>query len=420
MTQDTSQSSIMGPHIYRNNQKMVPASEYAWDIAQQNNMLGIRVKFNGSQNNLLDLDSGQEIVNLCSCSYLGLNSHPQVIAGGVKALLENGVTGLSMAEFRIRLGIMEELETKLSEHFDTPVLPAVSCSAITAAILPMLGSGHLTNSEPLVVVFDKFAHFSMAFMKPIVADETLVLTCPHNDMNYLEDICKKYPRVAYVCDGVYSVGGAANVTALKYLQEKYGLFIYYDDSHALSAWGEKGEGYVRSQLPEMNEQTIIAASIAKAFGSTGGIAMLGSKKHYDFLYRTGPLGWSQSIRTAAIGTTLGSLEVHQTPELNQLQQQLKSNIDLFDQQINTPQKGNGLNIKVVEVGEQDKAVYLSKEMFKRGFYCSAVFFPIVPKGKAGIRIMLRGDLPTATTQRFIDNLTSVLAEIATNEFTTSI
>ncbi len=317
MTQDTSQSSIIGPHIYRNNQKMVPASEYAWDIAQQNNMLGIRVKFNGSQNNLLDLDSGQEIVNLCSCSYLGLNSHPQVIAGGVKALLENGVTGLSMAEFRIRLGIMEELETKLSEHFDTPVLPAVSCSAITAAILPMLGSGHLTNSEPLVVVFDKFAHFSMAFMKPIVADETLVLTCPHNDMNYLEDICKKYPRVAYVCDGVYSVGGSANVTALKYLQEKYGLFIYYDDSHALSAWGEKGEGYVRSQLPEMNEQTIIVASIAKAFGSTGGIAMLGSKKHYDFLYRTGPLGWSQSLRTAAIGTTLGSLEVHQT-ESNQL------------------------------------------------------------------------------------------------------
>lgn len=411
MMQSTLQLPIMGPHLYRNNQKMVPASEYAWRIAEQNNMLGMRVKFNGSQNNLLDIDSGQEIVNLCSCSYLGLNSHPQVIEGGVKALLENGVTGLSMAEFRIRLGIMEELELKLSEHFNTPVLPAVSCSAITSAILPILGSGHLTNREPLVVVFDKFAHFSMAFVKPIVADETLVLTCPHNDMNYLEDICKQYPLVAYVCDGVYSVGGAANVAELTHLQEKYGLFVYYDDSHALSAWGEKGEGYVYSQLSEINDRTMIVASLAKAFGSTGGIAMLGSKKHYDFLYRTGPLGWSQSLRTAAIGTTLGSLKVHQTSELSRLQQQLKSNIEFFDQNIKTPQRGNGLNIKVVEVGEQDRAVHLSKELFRRGYYCSAVFFPIVPKGKAGIRIMLRGDLSTELVQKFVEDLKSVLIEM---------
>ena len=66
----------------------------------------------------------------------------------------------------------------------------------------------------------------------------------------------------------------------------------------------------------------VTASIAKAFGSTGGIAMLGSQRHYDFLYRTGPLGWSQSLRTAAIGTTLGSIKVHRSPELRRRQDQL--------------------------------------------------------------------------------------------------
>jgi 7-keto-8-aminopelargonate synthetase-like enzyme len=401
----------MGPHAYRNNQKMVPASESAWRVAQDSNMLGIRVEFNGSQNRLRDVDTGHEFANLCSCSYLGLNSHPDVLQGGIDALRNTGVTGLSMAEFRIRLGLMEELEQQLSDLFGGPVLPAVTSSALTAAILPVLGSGHLTDSEPLVMVFDKFAHFSMAFVKPIVADETMVLTSPHNDMNFLEDVCRKYPRVAYVCDGVYSVGGVTNLEALLTLQEKYGLFLYIDDSHSLSTQGKNGEGYIRSRLRELNDRTLIIASTAKAFGSTGGIAMLGSRKHYDFLYRTGPMGWSQSLRTAAIGTSLGSIKVHRSPELAKRQEQLRKNIALFDEHIQTAQRGDGLHIKVVEVGEQDKAVKLSRELYRRGFYCSAVFFPIVPVGRAGIRLMLRGDLPTEMVQSFIDNLKEVLATL---------
>ncbi|WP_366928033.1 aminotransferase class I/II-fold pyridoxal phosphate-dependent enzyme [Corallococcus exiguus] len=403
--------AVMGPHLHRNNQKMIPASESAWAVARESNMLNIRVEAVDGQNRLREVDTGHEFANLCSCSYLGLNSHPDVIQGGIDALKREGITGLSMAEFRIRLGLMEQLEEQLADLFGGPVLPAVTSSALTAAILPVLGSGHLTDSEPLVMVFDKFAHFSMAFVKPIVADETRVLNCPHNDMNYLEDVCRKYPRVAYVCDGVYSTGGATDLQALLTLQEKYGLFLYLDDSHSLSTQGKNGEGYIRSRLREMNDRTLIIASIAKAFGSTGGIAMLGSRKHYDFLYRTGPMGWSQSLRTAAIGTSMGSIQVHRSPELAKRQEQLRRNIALFDEHIQTEQRGDGLHIKVVEVGEQDKAVKLSREIYKRGFYCSAVFFPIVPVGKAGIRLMLRGDLPTEQVQSFIGYLKEVLATL---------
>ncbi|RKH73363.1 aminotransferase class I/II-fold pyridoxal phosphate-dependent enzyme [Corallococcus sp. AB049A] len=401
----------MGPHVHRNNQKMIPASESAWAVAREANMLNIRVEAVGGQNHFREVDTGHEFANLCSCSYLGLNSHPEVLQGGIDALKRAGITGLSMAEFRIRLGLLEELEHQLADLLGGPVLPAVTSSALTAAILPVLGSGHLTDSEPLVMVFDKFAHFSMAFVKPIVADETKVLNAPHNDMNFLEDVCRKYPRVAYVCDGVYSTGGVTDLQALLTLQEKYGLFLYIDDSHSLSTQGKNGEGYIRSRLREMNDRTLIIASIAKAFGSTGGIAMLGSRKHYDFLYRTGPMGWSQSLRTAAIGTTMGSIKVHRSPELAKRQEQLRRNIALFDEHIQTEQRGDGLHIKVVEVGEQEKAVKLSRELYKRGFYCSAVFFPIVPVGKAGIRLMLRGDLPTERVQSFIGHLKEVLATL---------
>ncbi|MEP5758846.1 MAG: hypothetical protein ABJ327_05930, partial [Litoreibacter sp.] len=132
---------------------------------------------------------------------------------------------------------------------------------------------------------------------------------------------------------------------------------------------------------------------------------------YDFLYRTGPLGWSQSSRTASIGTSLGSIKVHRTPELAKRQKQLADNISYFDKHIDSPQRGNRLHIKVIEVGENDRAVALSKAMYQAGFYCSAVFFPIVPKGKAGIRLMLRGDMSSKLCARLVSTLQRALIDL---------
>lgn len=403
---------ITGPHRYRNNRKMVPASEAAWGLSVKHGMLGLVVEAVEGQNRLRDVRTGHEFTNLSSCSYLGLNSHPTVVEAGRAALEQEQITGLSMGEFRIRLGIMEQLEQELSDHFGAHVLPSVSCGVLSAAILPLLASGHLTDGEPLVVVFDRFAHFSMNFLKPVLADETLVLTCPHNDMEYLEDLCKRYPRVAYVGEGVYSTGGQADLEGIKALQDRYGMFVYLDDSHALSAVGARGEGYARTVFDSLDARTIVVASTAKAFGATGGIAMVGDRGVFDFLYRSGPLAWSQGLRTAAIGTALGALEVHRGPELGRRQRQLARNIELFDERLDGHGlRGAGSHIKFVTVGDNDRAVRLSTELYRRGYYCSAMFFPIVAQGQAGVRMMLRGDMPTELTERFAADLLDVLADL---------
>ncbi|MER7754727.1 aminotransferase class I/II-fold pyridoxal phosphate-dependent enzyme [Kitasatospora sp. NPDC097643] len=408
----TGNGDITGPHRWRNNQKMVPASEAAWGLAREHGMLGLVVEAVDGQNRLREVRTGHEFANLSSCSYLGLNSHPVVVEAGRAALAQERVTGLSMGEFRIRLGIVERLEEELSAHFGAHVLPSVSCGVLSAAILPLLASGHLTDSEPLVVVFDRFAHFSMNFLKPVLADETLVLTCPHNDMEYLEDVCKKYPRVAYVGEGVYSTGGQADLEGIRALQERYGMFVYLDDSHALSAVGEGGRGYARTVFDDLGERTLLVASIAKAFGSTGGLAMTGQRRLFDLLYRSGPLAWSQGLRTAAIGTTLGSLEVHRSPELGERQRQLAHNIALFDERLDGHDlRGTGSHIKFVVTGDNDRAVRLSNELYRRGYYCSAMFFPIVAQNQAGVRMMLRGDMPTDLTERFAADLLDALAEL---------
>jgi 7-keto-8-aminopelargonate synthetase-like enzyme len=408
VTSDT----VIGPHRFRNNQRMVPAAEAAWQLSADHGMLDIRVDATCGQNRLRDVRTGHEFMNLASCSYLGLNSHPTVLSAGIEALREHNITGLAMAEFRIRLEQMHQLEEELTALFGTHVLPSISCGSISAAMLPLLASGHLTDSEPMVVVFDKFAHFSMNFVKPIVADEARVITCPHNDMQFLEDVCRAYPRVAYVGEGAYSVGGLADLAGLAALQDRYGLYLYLDDSHALSTQGPHGEGYARSVFTELGDRTMIVASIAKAFGSTGGIAMIGSARHYDFLYRSGPLGWSQGLRTAAIGTSLGSIAVHRSPELARRQRQLAANIEIFDRRLKDRDvRGTGSHIKFVVLGDNDRAVRLSTRLYQRGYYCSAMFFPIVAKGQAGVRLMLRGDMTSEMTEAFCSALADAWDEL---------
>ncbi|MFE8601836.1 8-amino-7-oxononanoate synthase family protein [Archangium violaceum] len=399
MESSTAQN-VLGPRQYRNNEKMIAVGDRGWLRAAEDGLIGIKVDFD-SNNRLIDRVHDHEFMVLCSCSYLGLNHHPKILQGAIDALKECGTTSLSLSTVRIRPNLLVRLEEELSALYGGPALLGATCSALSSGILPLIASGHLTeDGKPRVMVFDRFCHFSMAYIKPICGDESLVLTSPHNDLNFLEDVCKKYPRVAYVADGAYSMGGLTALEGLLQLQERYGLFLYFDDSHSLSITGKNGEGYVRSRI-KMNPLTLIVASLAKAFGTSGGVAMLGSDKIFDFVNRNGgPLAWSQNMQIPSIGASLASIALHRSPELGQLQEKLQRNIECFDKEFPTKLAGNGMPVRLLQVGEEEKAVKLSKELYKRGYYCSAVFFPIVAKGEAGVRLMLRADMELEQVRTF--------------------
>jgi 7-keto-8-aminopelargonate synthetase-like enzyme len=386
-------------NLYRNGEAMVTLGNPSFEAAKESGLLDLSIHNLG--NGYLQRPDGREFINMCSCSYLGLSSHPAIIEGAIQALRQEKTMGLSVSRLRIRLSILDELEARMSELYRARSMVTLSASAASAGILPLIASGHLIDGKPRVMVFDKSAHFSMNLIKPICADEAPVLTSPHNDLNYLEDVCKKHERVAYVADGFYSMGGATKVKELMALQERYGLFLYFDDSHGLSIYGERGEGFVRALLgPELNPLTVVIGSLGKAFGTAGGVVMLGPTQHEDLVARfAGPLGWSQAINTPNIGASLASARIHASPELGQLQQKLRENIRLFDELVPTPHRGEHFPIKVIEIGEEAQAVRRSRQMLDRGFYTSAVFFPIVPRGKAGLRIMLRSDLSREDVQR---------------------
>jgi 7-keto-8-aminopelargonate synthetase-like enzyme len=393
---------LEGPRLYRDTGKMLAYSEPNWQAAAGSGLIDLYVK--NSPSGVL-VDGEHEFVNMSSYSYLGLNRHPKVVQGAIDALEQEKITGLGITPTRMQPALMREVQEQFSRLFRAQCFIAISCSVATAGLLPLVSSGALIDGKPRVTVFDKRAHFCMDLVKPICADEAPVFTSPHNDMNFLEDMCKKYSRVAYIADGAYSMGGVADLDALMELQDRYGLFLWFDDSHGISVMGEEGEGFVKSTLPELNPLTLITGSLEKGFGCSGGIVMLGREDKHSLINTfAGPMCWSQSMSVANLGSLRACIDIHDSPELGRLQERLKRNISYFDQRIPTSLRGSTLPVRALVVGETSLAVELSNSLLYEGFYSAPVYYPVTSRGREGLRIMIRADHHRNDLDRFCDLL----------------
>ncbi|WP_036578744.1 aminotransferase class I/II-fold pyridoxal phosphate-dependent enzyme [Brucella anthropi] len=335
------------------------------------------------------LGRNDNVIDFVRCSYLGLDNHPRIVAGAIEAVRQNGSLHWSCARTRLNFAQLGELEEALSQLFEARSITYTTVLAANMSALPLVASGHLTGGIKPTMVFDRFAHATLAYHKQAVADETAVQTIPHNDYEGLEDICKTNRSVAYVCDGVYSMGGSAHIDQLKRLQEKYGLFLYVDDAHGVSITGKKGQGFVRCQFDDLGDRTIIVTSLGKGFGASGGLLMLGTA-HQESLFRRYAIAhaFSASLNTAAIGAALASAEIHRSSELAQRQAALQDNIALFDRLMPTAQSGSILPIRIIRIGDEMTSIGCAQELLKHNFYASAIFFPTVGRGEAGLRVSL--------------------------------
>lgn len=399
---------------YINTARAIESGNPSWQLAQGAGLTDLSVK-HVANSRMVDT-SGHAFMNMCSCSYLGLEIDERLVRRAADYVLSSGTVNLPTSRIRIRLQELDELEDALSVQFNCRAFTATSCSAGIVASLPLLAAGMFTDGRRPYLIFDKHAHFSLNQVKSICGDETEVTTCNHNDVDFIEDMCKRFPLVAYVADGAYSMGGSAPIERLLALQDKYGLFLYFDDSHSLSAYGAGGEGYVRTFMPELNTRTILVYSLAKAFGANGGGIFMSEKANYQQIFRRfgGPMSYSQYVNPATVGAAMASLEIHRTPELRVLQQKLFSNIRLFDSLLPTEHAGSDLPIRVIPLDSPEMAVRVSEGVFKRGYYTSAVFFPIVARNKSGLRVMMRADMSQDDIRDFCSVVSSEIEQARLN------
>lgn len=363
---------------------------------------------------------GRELTNMSSYSYLGLDEHPGIIEAAAKCLDESRILNSSLSRVRVRLGVLNEAEERLSSLFDADVGTVTSCAAGVWSMLPLLASGVLSDGVRPVMVFDRHAHFCLQSMRSLCAMETEVRTIPHNDVEKLERICRENQCVAYVGDGIYSTSGTvAPVADLMRLQDRYGMYLFLDDAHGTSIVGRKGRGYVLDIMGDINDHTILVTSLNKGFGATGGAIMFGPRgnktRRQLALGNGGPFTWSQRVNTPGLGAIIGSCDIHESPELVQLQGELRRAIQTFDHHFPLPHANPKSPVRFVPIGNETETIRSTRLLMDSGYYAEPDGFPAVMWGKAGLRIRLRANMTDSEITQFCAVLSQHFGASGTHE-----
>jgi len=343
------------------------------------------------------------VLNFCSNNYLGLSSHPALVEAGQKALTSHGF-GLSSVRFICGTqDIHKDLEAAISKFHgteDTILFP--SCFDANAGIFEaVLGPED-------AVISDSLNHASI--IDGIRLCKAQRYRYNHMDMAHLEeqlkDCVEKGTRHRMiVTDGVFSMDGdIAPLKEICDLAQKYDAQVFVDECHATGLLGKTGRG-----TPELcgveARVDIINSTLGKALGGATGGYTTGPKALIEVLRnKARPYLFSNTLAPAVAGA---SLEVFRMiGESSDLVEKLLSNVKQFRTQMAaagfTLSGHDDCPIVPVMLGDARLASELSDEMLSRGVYVVGFSFPVVPKGKARIRVQLSADHTPAQVQSCID------------------
>ena len=351
---------------------------------------------------------GKEFINFGSCSYLGLELDERIKAGAIDAIHRYGSQFASSRAY-LSVGLYEEAETLLAEIFQRPLILA-----------PTLTLGHLSNlgvlvEEKDVVILDHQVHASMQMaIQQLKVRGIRIEMIRHNDMNMLESRIRKlqhaHEKIWYMADGIYSMyGDYAPMNELKALLEKYEQFhLYIDDAHGSGCMGEKGSGYVHTQLP-YHPRLYLTCSLAKSFATAGGVLIYPDEKSRQKV-RTcgGTLIFSGPIQPPLLGAAIASLRIHLSDELPELQASLRNRIAYFN--LTADEKGvpvfsaSSSPVCFVNVGTPKVGYNMVHRMMDLGYYLNLAVYPSVPMKNTGLRLAINNHLTFTDIHQILTDL----------------
>jgi glycine C-acetyltransferase len=353
--------------------------------------------------------AGKQVINFCANNYLGLSSHPRVMAAAKAALDERGY-GLSSVRFicgtQDRHKDLEAAITKFLGTDDT-ILYGSCFDANGGLFETILG-------EDDAVISDALNHASIIDGIRLCKAERH--RYEHDDLNDLEAKLKatQGKRLRLIAtDGVFSMDGdIARVDQICDLAEKYSALVMVDDSHATGFTGKTGRGSAELRGC-MNRVDVFTSTLGKALGGASGGFTSGRKEIIDLLRnRSRPYLFSNTLAPLIVAGSLEAIAL--VSESTALRDKLEANTARFRDGMTKA----GLAIRPgthpivpVMLGDAKLAVDVAQRMLAHGIYVIGFAFPVVPKGQARIRVQLSAAHSTEDVDKAIAAFTTVAKEI---------
>ncbi|XP_007439159.1 2-amino-3-ketobutyrate coenzyme A ligase, mitochondrial [Python bivittatus] len=346
-----------------------------------------------------------DILNFCANNYLGLSSHPEVIHAGLDALGKYGA-GLSSVRFICGTqNIHKDLEKKIAHfHQREDAILYISCFDANAGIFEAL----LTPED--AILSDELNHASI--IDGIRLCKANKYRYKHMDMQDLEvklQDAQKYRLRMVATDGAFSMDGdIAPLKEICSLAQKYKAFVFVDECHATGFLGPNGRG-TDELLGVMDQVTIINSTLGKALGGAAGGYTTGPKALVDLLrQRSRPYLFSNSLPPAVVGCASKALDL--LMESNAIAQSMAAKTSQFRSKMAAAGftiSGNNHPICPVMLGDARLASVMADDMLKRGIYVIGFSYPVVPKGKARIRVQISAVHSEEDIDRCVEAFTEV-------------
>lgn len=336
----------------------------------------------------ITIDKSQ-LINFGSCSYLGLEQDKRLLASAHKAIDQYG-TQYSSSRTYVSTKLYAELEELLCEIFGPYMILSTSSSMAHQAVMPIVIGGNDA------LIYDQQAHVSMQEMSyKLRHNGTEITVCRHNHMKQLEALIQEYSvvhdKVWYAIDGVYSMYGDYPFTNdLHRLLNKYPKFhLYVDDAHGMSWAGEHGAGYFLSKM-KMHAKMVFCTSLAKGFGSAGGVTVFPNEEMYQRVRNWGgPLTYSGPQQPGTIGASIAAAKIHLSEEINQLQDDLAERVSYCQtrlQDAGLPIVSTGpAPVLFLGLGLPRVGYNMIERLKQDGLYVNLGIFPAVPEACTGMR-----------------------------------
>ena len=339
----------------------------------------------------INLIDGQKVLNFCANDYLGLANNDEIKKAARDALETDG---FGMASVRFICGtndLHQKLEKRLSKFlgYEDCILYVACFDANGGLFEPLF---HAEDA----IISDELNHASI--IDGIRLTKAMRFRYKHSNMKSLEEcllraVDQGARHKVIVTDGVFSMDGSfAKLDSIVGLAKKYDALIMVDDCHATGFIGKQGKGTAEYYGLE-GEVDFLTGTLGKALGGASGGFTCASKNVIDLLkQKSRPYLFSNALSPSIVSASLKALDIVETD--HERRERINENTKYFRSKMKNlgyTILGDEHPITPVMLGDAKIAQEMSKRLLEKGLYAIGFFFPVVPEGKARIRLQVNSE-----------------------------